>query len=170
LQQYGWGVPAFVLAPLISRAFFARQDTRTPMNFAVVSVAVNVIFGFLFFHLFGVAGIAAATSLASWTNVAMMLFTLARRDAYRLSAAAMARLTRILLASGILCVMLSGASYARPAIETLFSWVHLGHSVGAKEFAILFVTLLAGLFYPAILLTVGGVTPAEVRGALRRGR
>jgi putative peptidoglycan lipid II flippase len=170
LQQYGWGVPAFVLAPLIARAFFARQDTRTPMNFAVVSVAVNVIFGFLFFHFFGVAGIAAATSLASWTNVAMMLFTLARRGAYRLSATAMARLTRILLASGILCVMLSGASYARPAIETLFGWVHIGRGIGAKECAILFVTLLAGLFYPAILLTVGGVTPAEVRGALRRRR
>jgi putative peptidoglycan lipid II flippase len=170
LQQYGWGVPAFVLAPLIARAFFARQDTRTPMNFAVVSVAVNVIFGFIFFHFFGVAGIAAATSLASWTNVAMMLFTLARRGAYSLSAKAMARLTRILLASGILCVMLSGASYARPAIEQLFSWVHIGHGIGAKEFAILFVSLLAGLFYPAILLTVGGVTPAEVRGALRRRR
>ena len=66
--------------------------------------------------------------------------------------------------------MLSGASYARPAIESLFSWVHIGHSIGAKEFAILFVSGLAGLFYPAILLTVGGISAAEVRGVLRRRR
>jgi len=170
LQQYGWGVPAFVLAPLVSRAFFARQDTRTPMNFAVVSVAVNVIFGFIFFHFFGVAGIAAATSLASWTNVLMMLVTLARRGAYRLSVKAISRLSRILLASGVLGVMLAGASYTRPAIQSLFAWVHLGRGVGPKEISILMVSLAAGMIYPAILLTVGGISRAEVVGVLRRRR
>jgi len=170
LQQYGWGVPAFVLAPLVSRAFFARQDTRTPMNFAIVSVAVNVIFGFILFDFFGVAGIAAATSLASWTNVLMMLATLARRGAYRPSVKAVSRLSRILLASGILGVMLAGASYARPAIQMLFGWVHIGHGIGAKEMSILLVSGLAGVVYPAILLTVGGISPAEVVGVLRRRR
>ena len=45
LQQYGWGVPAFVLAQITSRAFFAQQDTATPMRFALVSVAVNIAAG-----------------------------------------------------------------------------------------------------------------------------
>ncbi|HTX48659.1 MAG TPA: murein biosynthesis integral membrane protein MurJ, partial [Caulobacteraceae bacterium] len=42
LQQYGWGVPAFVLAQITNRAFFAQQDTRTPMQVALASVAVNI--------------------------------------------------------------------------------------------------------------------------------
>ncbi len=81
LRQYGWGVPAFVLSQILTRAFFARQDTRTPMRYAIVSVAVNIVAGVTLFHFIGVQGIAAATSLASWVNVLMMAWTLHARGA-----------------------------------------------------------------------------------------
>ena len=100
--------------------FFARQDTRTPMNFAIVSVAVNVIAGIILFHLVGVAGIAAATSLASWVNVLLMLATLARRGAYSPSAAAWSRLARGLLASLLLGALLALAAHERPLIQAAF--------------------------------------------------
>ncbi len=170
LRQYGWGVPAFVLAPLLSRAFFARQDTRTPMNFAIVSVAVNVIAGIVLFHLVGVAGIAAATSLASWVNVLLMLSTLARRGAYQPSAAAWSRLARGLLASLILGALLALASHERPLIEGVFHGVHIGRAIRAKELAVAFTTLAAALVYPVLLLGCGGISRAELRTALRRGR
>ena len=76
---YGWGVPAFVSAQLFNRAFFARQDTQTPMRLGLVSVAVNVAVGVTLFYLIGVPGVAAATTIAWWTNVVMMATTLARR-------------------------------------------------------------------------------------------
>jgi putative peptidoglycan lipid II flippase len=170
MQQYGWGVPAFVLAPLLARAFFARQDTRTPANSAMVSVAVNVAGGVALFHVMGVSGIAAATSLASWVNVLMMLSTLARRGAYAPSPAAWSRLIRITLASAVLGGVLAGASHVRPLIEQLFGHVRIGRAIGAKELAILAVSLLAALIYPVILLGVGGLTPAEIKGALSRKR
>jgi len=169
LQQYGWGVPAFVLAPLLSRAFFARQDTKTPMNFAIVSVVVNVIAGIVLFHLVGVAGIAAATSLASWVNVLLMLVTLARRGAYWPSVAAWSRLGRGLLASLLLGALLAGASHYRPAIEGLFHGVHIGRAIRAKELAVAFTTLAAALIYPVLLIGVGGISRDELRKALRRG-
>ena len=43
LLQYGWGVPAFVLTRILAPAFFARQDTKGPMVFALASVTVNVV-------------------------------------------------------------------------------------------------------------------------------
>jgi len=168
LQQYGWGVPAFVLAPLFSRAFFARQDTRTPMNYAIVSVAVNVAAGIVLFNLVGVAGIAAATSLASWVNVGLMAFTLARRGAYTPSPAAVSRLIRILLASALLAGILALASQVRPQIQGLFGHLHIGRAIGAKELAILLVTVLAAPIYAGVLLAVGGISRAEVARVLRR--
>ena len=170
LQQYGWGVPAFVLASLLARAFFARQDTRTPMYFGLVSVAVNVVAGVILYRLVGVAGIAAATSLASWTNVALSLAVLGRRGAYWPSGAAWSRLARIVLASMILGLMLAFAAHERPRIEHLFGHFHIGRSVGAKEVAVLGVTMLAALVYPVVLLGVGGISRAEVLGVLRRRR
>jgi putative peptidoglycan lipid II flippase len=170
LMQYGWGVPAFVLAQLFSRAFFARQDTRTPMRFAIVSVVVNIVLGITLFHFYGVAGIAAATATAWWVNVLLMGAALGRRDHYRPSAKAVSRLIRIVIANVGLAVVLAGASHYRPQIQGLFAGLHLGHGLGAKEFAIALTVVVAAGLYPLLLFGSGGLTIAEARGALRRRR
>ena len=43
LAAFAVGLPAFVLIKVFSPAFFAREDTRTPMIYAGVSVIVNVL-------------------------------------------------------------------------------------------------------------------------------
>ena len=163
LMQYGWGVPAFVLAQLFSRAFFARQDTTTPMRFALVSVAVNIALGITLFHFFGVAGIAAATASAWWLNVVMMGVTLARRSHYSPSPKAVSRLIRILIANVALAVVLAGASHFRAQIQGLFGGFHIGHGLGPKEFAIALTVTVAAAIYPLLLFGSGGLTVAEAR-------
>jgi putative peptidoglycan lipid II flippase len=79
LMHYAWGTPAFVLARILSPAFFARGDTKAPMRFALVSVAINIVLGLALFPIVGVSGLAIATSAASWINVLQMGFTLAKR-------------------------------------------------------------------------------------------
>jgi len=156
LMQYGWGVPAFVLAQLFSRAFFARQDTTTPMRFALVSVAVNVVLGITLFHFFGVPGIAAATATAWWLNVVMMGVTLSRRGYYHPGVKAVARLIRILVANLALAAILVGASHYRAQIQGLFAGLPLFHGVGAKEFAIVLTVAVAAAIYPLLLFGSGG--------------
>ncbi len=168
---YGLGTPAFVLQQLYSRAFFARGDTKSPMRFALVSVAVNIILGIAFFNLFGVKGIAAATAVASWLNVAQMAFGLYRKGHYNPSLDTWSRLARILIASLGMGLLLAAASHWRPLIEAPLRGIGLtGHAIGAKEFA-LALTCLAGLaVYPPLLFLFGGVKPAELKAALRRGK
>jgi putative peptidoglycan lipid II flippase len=168
LMQYGWGVPAFVLAQLFSRAFFARQDTKTPMRFALVSVAVNIVLGITLFHFFGVAGIAAATATAWWVNVVMMGMTLGRRGHYIPGAKAVSRLIRIVIANVGLAVVLAGASHYRAQIQGLFGGFHVTHGLGPKEFAIALTVIAAAALYPLLLFGSGGLTVAEAKGALRR--
>ena len=167
LQQYGWGVPAFVLAQITNRAFFAQQDTRTPMNYALVSVAVNIALGVTLFHFIGVTGIAMATSAAWWLNVVMMSLTLARRGLYRPSAQAWGRIIRQVIACAGLTLLLLAAGYERPTLEGALHGFHLG-PVRAKELVILAVMIVAVLVYPVLLLFSGGITRAEVRTAIRR--
>jgi putative peptidoglycan lipid II flippase len=167
LQQYGWGVPAFVLAQITTRAFFARQDTATPMRYTLVSVAVMVVSGVTLFHLVGVPGIAAATSLAAWVNVIMLSVTLARRGHYAIGARARSKLLRILAASVALGLILAAAGHYRPELQGLLGHFHLG-PIHAKEIVILFVLMFAGAAYPLLLFAAGGITLDEIRGALRR--
>ena len=84
LMAFAAGLPAFVVIKVLSPAFFAREDTRTPMIYAGVSVAVNVVGSLALFFLIGHVGIAVATSLAGWTNAGLLAFTLTRRGAFKL--------------------------------------------------------------------------------------
>ncbi|MFV4677404.1 lipid II flippase MurJ, partial [Mycobacterium tuberculosis] len=76
LFNYGIGTPAFVLLRILAPAFFARRDTKTPMRFALISVAANIVLGVGLFQVIGVEGIAAATAISAWLNVVMMVTTL----------------------------------------------------------------------------------------------
>jgi putative peptidoglycan lipid II flippase len=129
------------------------------MRFALISIAVNIGAGVVFFHFFGIRGIAAATALASWINVAQSAWKLHRLGEYRPSKATWFRLTRITLASLGLAALLATASWFRPEIQA---------AVGRKEFAIILVAVAGGAIYPLLLFAFGGMTLAEVRGMLKR--
>ena len=168
LLHYGWGVPAFVLTRVVTPAFFARQDTKAPMRYALVSVAVNIVLGVALFHLIGFQGIAMATSIAAWTNVLQMLWALHRRDLYRPSAKTWNRLARIGLSNLAFGLILFAAAWQRELIEGLFAGFHIGDVVGPKEIAIVLTALAAMAIYPPLLFAFGGVKLSELKRALRR--
>lgn len=167
LLQYGWGLPAFVLVKILQPAFFARQDTRTPMVFSLVSVVVNIALGVALFHAIGFTGLAAATSIATWITVAQMAFTLHRRKAYAPSPAAWSRIARIVAASLAMGILLALASHFRSVLEAPLAGVSL-IGLGAKELTVLAVCLVGAGAYAGLLLLFGGMSLAEVRAALRR--
>jgi putative peptidoglycan lipid II flippase len=169
LLFYGLGTPAFVLTQLYSRAFYARQDTASPMRFALISVAVNIVLGVTLVRTVGFQGIAAATAFASWLNLVQMAYALGRRNDYRPTSAAWSRVIRIFLSSVALAGILALAAHFRPQIEALFSGFHVGRRlVGAKEVAILLTVVVGVLLYPPLLFVSGGLKLAEVKAALRR--
>jgi putative peptidoglycan lipid II flippase len=160
LFNYGVGTPAFVLARILAPAFFARRDTRTPMRFALIAVVANIVFGVTLFQFIGVEGIAAATAIAAWLNVGLMVITLERRGVYRPSVEAASRLSKLLVASTIMGLVMAGASYARPYYEPL-----LFHR---KELALVAAAGLGVLIYALLLFGLRAITPAEIMGAFRR--
>ncbi|MEM6383372.1 MAG: murein biosynthesis integral membrane protein MurJ [Pseudomonadota bacterium] len=81
LQAFAVGLPAFVLIKVFSPAFFAREDTQTPMRVAGLSVAINIACSLALFPFMGHIGIALATSIAGWVN-ALVLYRLIRNRGY----------------------------------------------------------------------------------------
>lgn len=167
LFHYGWGVPAFVLARVLSPVFFARHDTKAPMRFALISVAVNIGLGLILFYTIGFEGIAAATAFASWLNVGQMVWALRQRGDWTPSPAAWSKLARIAVASGVMGGALFAAQLFRADLEAPLATVRF-IGLGAKELTVLALVIAAGSLYPVLLLASGGVTLAEIRDALRR--
>jgi putative peptidoglycan lipid II flippase len=169
LFYYGLGTPAFVLTQLYSRAFYARQDTASPMRYAIVAAVVNIGLGVALVRTLGFYGIAIATAIASWLNLGQMAAALARRRLYSPSAATWSRVIRIALASLALAGVLALAAHYRPMIEAPFAGFRLGaHLVGAKEIAVSLTVAAGALLYPLLLIAFGGLKPSEIRAALRR--
>jgi putative peptidoglycan lipid II flippase len=167
LFHYGWGVPAFVLLRILQPAFFARSDTKTPMRFSLISVAVNIGLGVALFQVIGISGIAAATSIAAWISVVQMAAVLHRRRDWRPSKTAGGKMLRVLAASITLFLLLAAAARFRDLIELPFREVAFA-GFRAKEIGVLLVCAVGGLAYPVLLLAFGGLTPAEIKGALKR--
>ncbi|ODT87775.1 murein biosynthesis integral membrane protein MurJ [Phenylobacterium sp. SCN 70-31] len=167
LFHYGWGVPAFVLLRILQPAFFARQDTRTPMRFSLISVGVNIVLGIALFYAIGFQGVAIATSVAAWISVLQMWVALTRRGDWRPSPQTASRIVRIALASAALGGALFAANLFRAEIEAAVGAVA---PFGVKEISIVLVCSAGLALYPALLFAFGGLTPAEAKAALRRRR
>ena len=71
LMAFSFGLPFFMLMKVLTPAFFARKDTKTPMYVALVSLFLNVVFNYyLAFILdYGHVGIAIGSSLAAIISV-----------------------------------------------------------------------------------------------------
>lgn len=72
LQAYACGLVAFVLSKVFTTAFFARQDTVTPVKIGIISAVINIILCLIFMQFMGVVGIALSTAIAAWVQVGML--------------------------------------------------------------------------------------------------
>ncbi|QFS81889.1 murein biosynthesis integral membrane protein MurJ [Roseivivax sp. THAF197b] len=66
---YGLGLPAFVLQKTLQPLFFAREDTKSPFRYALVSMVVNAVIAIGLAPFIGWIAPAIGTTLAAWSMV-----------------------------------------------------------------------------------------------------
>jgi len=81
LRFYSLGIFAWSAQAILTRGFYALQDSRTPVISGTVMTGVFILMNWLVVHftLWGVGGLAAATSLAAALHMGVMYFLLRRR-------------------------------------------------------------------------------------------
>ena len=160
LLVYAAGLPAFVLNKVFSPGFFAREDTMTPLRYAAISVAVNIVASITLFQFYAFAGIAAGTTIAAWVNAALLGTTLARRGGFVPDTQVVKRLPLILVASAAMGACLwYGALYAAPWFEGTF----------LESVAALAALIAGGLIaYAGLAQATGAVSVATLRRSFMR--
>jgi putative peptidoglycan lipid II flippase len=73
------GLTGHSLIAVLARAFYARQDTRTPVAAALVSVALDIVLALLLAPILGLPGVAAAIAIGAWVETAILAVLLERR-------------------------------------------------------------------------------------------
>lgn len=168
LAAFALGLPGFVLIKIFQPAFFAREDTKTPMRYAAINMIVNVAGALTLFYTFGQfgyhphVGIALATSLAGWINALLLWSALRRTGDFQ----ADARLLRNLPLIGLSSAIMGGAvwSLLGPLSPYLSASAPLYLQMAALS---ALVGLGAIVFFGTIMLT-GVLSPSQFANKLRR--
>jgi len=79
LQAYGLGLLAFCWIRVLSAACYAEKDAKSPVRFASIAVAVNIVLALLLMWPLQYVGLALATSLASFVNAGLLMIHLRKR-------------------------------------------------------------------------------------------
>jgi putative peptidoglycan lipid II flippase len=156
LAAFAIGLPAFVLIKVLQPAFFAREDTRTPMHYAIWNMALNVVGSMVLFFLFQTlglmphVGIALATSISGWANAFLLWSALLQRGHLEVDERLRHNVRSILFASlGMGAVVWLMISVMAP---------HLGPASGAlRQASALSLVLVAALVIYAFAVQAAGV-------------
>lgn len=157
---YGLGLPAFVLQKSLQPLFFAREDTRSPFRYAVVTMIANAVIAIGLAPTVGWIAPAIATTIAGWGMV-WLLARGARQfgEVARFDERFWSRLWRIGVSSAAMGAAAWG--YAHVFASAL-------QTGGIRYLAL--AGLVAGgmVVYFAAAHATGALRLSEVRGAMRR--
>ena len=164
------GLPAFALVKVLLPAFYARQDTKTPVRAGVASLIANMVFNFVFIALLfelwappqlktlpwleGIArvpglhtALGIASALSSWLNFVLLWHWLKRAGVYQHQPGWGVHALRVILACAAMSLVLIAGLWWWPNWTTSGIWVRIWH---------LAVLVAAGMgVYFAVLFAVG---------------
>jgi putative peptidoglycan lipid II flippase len=99
LMWLALGLPANVLTKALSPAFFAREDTLTPLVATLKGVVFALVLAVLLGHWLGTSGVAAALSLGAWSTALNLIRRGGETFGFSIDATARQRLPGILAAA-----------------------------------------------------------------------
>jgi putative peptidoglycan lipid II flippase len=160
LAAFSIGLPSYILVKVLTPGFYARQDTRTPVRFATISMVVNLLLNLALIIPLKHMGPPLATALASTVNTFLLYRTLRkrghfvpdhrlRRRAWRLAAAA--------LAMGLVLWLLQGQ---------LTPYTHGSWAI--RTGAMVVLVAAGGLVYAVATFALGAFTRADLSFLRRR--
>ena len=157
---YGLGLPAFVLQKLYQPVYFAREDTRSPFNFALVALAVNALVAIGLSRYIGFTASAYGATCAGWAMLGCLWWR-ARRfgPAARWDAQLRNRSLRILVASlGMGVIVWITAEAVEPVLQM----------EGLRLLGLIAILLVAGGSFIIAGRLLGAFSFAELRQMMRQ--
>jgi putative peptidoglycan lipid II flippase len=70
------GLAAHAMIAVLARAFYAQQDTKTPVAAGLVSVAIDCVLAVVLSDAIGLAGIGLAIAIGAWVEATILIIAL----------------------------------------------------------------------------------------------
>jgi len=161
LLYYTAGLWAFSGIRVMVSAFYALQDTKTPVKVAVLALVINAGMSLLLMGPLGHGGLALALSIASSVQFFLLVFLLKRKGSFINIKLVMISSVRSALAAMFMCAGL----YA-----VLARWLHaaMGEGVFEKTICLGLLVVLGVSLYAGAARVLGCQEMIWILGMLRR--
>lgn len=147
------------LVPLFAKAFYAKQNTKTPTIVSVASIILSIIIAYPLAERMGVAGLALSFSIGSYVNALVLLILLKQISSSVINRELIYSLVKIFSATIIMAYVLRSVShYLYGIVDMQRFWGVLAQAGVA--------TIVAGLVYIALTYVFGS---QELTWAIKRG-
>ena len=162
LAAFSIGLPSYILVKVLTPGFYARQDTKTPVRYATISMGVNLAGNLLLILPLQHMGPPLATAIASTVNVWMLYHALVKRGHFAADTRLKRRAPRLLIAA----LLMGAVLWFTQGLLTPYV-----HGTWPIRFAALAALVSAGaLVYGLATILSGAFTKDDLALLLRRRR
>jgi putative peptidoglycan lipid II flippase len=154
------GLPGYVLVKVLTPAFYARKDVRTPVRIAIAVLVGSVGANFLLIPFIGIYSLATVTAAGAWVNFLSLYLILHRRGHFRIGGQVASRLLRQFLAAAAMAGVLY---FMQRPLGDLF--------LGSTVERLIGVAALVGagvIVYFALAWLIGGMNRDDLQELVRR--
>jgi putative peptidoglycan lipid II flippase len=163
LVFFAVGLGGHIIVHVLARTFYAMQDTKTPVKWAIVAVAINVPLMAWLVGPMGIEGLALAMSIAAVIEVLGLLWSLHRRIESVEEAAILRSLGRAAVAGVASALfMLGGLTLVEGSLGGFLD------NVVGRLLALLVLSAAGGAVYLVVAAALRAPELAQLRDLLRR--
>ena len=126
LMAYSIGLLGLILVKVLAPGFYARQNIRTPVKIALITLAATQLMNLAFVWQLRHAGLALAISLGACLNAGLLYYKLRQHEVFRPQPGWMVFLAKVAVALTVMSVVLWWAKGEDAAWLTAGVWWRIG--------------------------------------------
>jgi len=155
LVAYALGIMGFMFVKILGSAYYAKQDIKTPVRIAIITVVANALLSAVLIIPFSHTGLALATSCAALLNASLLALGLKKRKVYQMQKGWKTFLVRLGLALSAMSIVIL---YLSPNLEFWFTLksfervIKLGFVIAAGSIVYIGTLFATGLRVRHVLL------------------
>ncbi len=161
LQILCISLPALVYIKLFSNIFYARNDTKTPMIIAGISMLLNLAFTIYLNKLLGYTGVVISITISNWINCVLLYLISYIRGFMVMYKEVLKDILKITIVSILMSLIVYFGVMGLMADISVYPFY-------LKLLSLILLISTGGLFYFGTLFIIGVLDIKEIKGMLKR--
>ncbi|WP_016857629.1 murein biosynthesis integral membrane protein MurJ [Candidatus Williamhamiltonella defendens] len=147
LIAYSIGLPGLIMIKVLAPGFYSRQDIKTPVKIALITLFMTQIMNLIFIGPLKHAGLSLSISLAACLNAALLYWQLRKKNIFQSQSGWCPFIAKLLMAVSVMCLVLFGLLSIMPPWD-------LG-GMAYRLFRLSGIVIAGATSYFAVLLILG---------------